>query len=124
MDSTIAAERFNKRRAKDQRFSRNKAIKRTFINYKNFLVNLLNEIAEKGKIKAKAESLNGGSYAVVLKKKGSIILSIVCSVVENKDSYNPSLDLEGPKGEKMSIKDFRHEILREKIGNFASVVLL
>ena len=124
MNSTTAAEKFNKRRAKDQRFSKNKAIKKTFINYKNFLVNLLNEIAKKGKIKAKAESLNGGSYSVVLKKKGSIILSIVCSVVENKDSYNPSLDLEGPKGEKISIKDFRPEVLREKIGNFASVVIL
>lgn len=122
MDCGTAARNLNKRRRIDRRRFSKSVIKRTFGEKKNFLVNILNGIAERRKIKAKARFLNGGRYTVILENKEKVLIRLFFSSIKVGESFNPSLNLEG-NDQKLSIINLQDKVIEETVEKFVSHVL-
>jgi len=122
MDCGTAARNLNKRRRIDRRRFSKSVIKRTFGEKKNFLVNILNGIAERRKIKAKARFLNGGRYTVILENKEKVLIRLFFSSIKVGESFNPSLNLEG-NDQKLSIINLQDKVIEETVEKFVSRVL-
>ncbi len=122
MDCGTAARNLNKRRRIDRRRFSKSVIKRTFGEKKNFLVNILNDIAERRKIKAKARFLNGGRYTVILENKEKVLIRLFFSSIKVGESFNPSLNLEG-NDQKLSIINLQDKVIEETVEKFVSHVL-